>query len=185
MVLDDKASSFLLQVRQAMAASSGSPVSADSIPLEEVAAAVEASGGGFSSVLNEVAAATLSNSVSILFFIMVSWSAFSSWCQFLSWILKIFFILFDCLSMTWHFPLVGNHFCASLLDRIFCGVEFLFFFLGISVPLNCISFLFCWNSLDLVRTLLSCPAFVGSWFWFVEVGKVFGLTKIHPSPAPR
>ena len=67
MVLDDKASSFLLQVRQAMAASSGSHVSADSIPLEEVAAAVEASGGGFSSVLNEVAAATLSNSVSILF----------------------------------------------------------------------------------------------------------------------
>ena len=67
MVLDDKASSFLLQVRQAMAASSGSPVSAESIPLEEVAAAVEASGGGFSSVLNEVAAATLSNSVSILF----------------------------------------------------------------------------------------------------------------------
>ena len=67
MVLDDKASSFLLQVRQAMAASSGSPVSAESIPLEEVAAAVEASGGGFSSVLNEVAAATLSNSVSIMF----------------------------------------------------------------------------------------------------------------------
>jgi len=67
MVLDDKASSFLLQVRQAMAASSGSPVSAESIPLEEVAAAVEASGGGLSSVLNEVAAATLSNSVSILF----------------------------------------------------------------------------------------------------------------------
>jgi hypothetical protein len=72
MVLDDKASSFLLQVRQAMAASSGSPVSAESIPLEEVAAAVEASSGGFSSVLNEVAAATLSNSVSILFFIIVS-----------------------------------------------------------------------------------------------------------------
>ena len=71
MVLDDKASAFLLQVRQAMAASSGSPVSAESIPLEEVAAAVEASGGGFSSVLNEVAAATLSNSVSI-FFIVVS-----------------------------------------------------------------------------------------------------------------
>jgi hypothetical protein len=66
MVLDDKASSFLLQVRQAMAASSGSPVSGESIPLEEVAAAVEASGGGLSSVLNEVAAATLSNSVSIL-----------------------------------------------------------------------------------------------------------------------
>jgi hypothetical protein len=68
MVLDDKASAFLLQVRQAMAASSGSPVSAETIPLEEVAAAVEASGGGFSSVLNEVAAATLSNSVSILIF---------------------------------------------------------------------------------------------------------------------
>ena len=62
------------------------------------------------------------------------------------------FILSDCVSMTWHFPLVGNRFCASLLDRIFCGVEFLFFFLGISVPLNCVSFLFCWNSLDLVRT---------------------------------
>ena len=69
MGLDDKASSFLLQVRQAMAASSGSPVSAESIPLEEVAAAVEASGGGLSSVLNEVAAATLSNSVSILIYI--------------------------------------------------------------------------------------------------------------------
>jgi hypothetical protein len=67
MVLDDKASAFLLQVRQAMAASSGSSVSAESIPLEEVAAAVEASGSGFS-VLNEVAAATLSNSVSILVF---------------------------------------------------------------------------------------------------------------------
>jgi len=72
MVLDDKATAFLLQVRQAMAASSGSPVSAEAIPLEEVAAAVEASGGGFSSVLNEVAAATLSNSVSILVFILVS-----------------------------------------------------------------------------------------------------------------
>ncbi len=88
MVLDDKASAFLLQVRQAMAASSGSPVSAESIPLEEVAAAVEASGGGLSSVLNEVAAATLSNSVSILVFILVSWSAFASWSQLLSWILN-------------------------------------------------------------------------------------------------
>ncbi len=66
MVLDDKTSAFLLQVRQAMAASSGSPVEATSIPLEEVAAAVEAS--GFSSALNEMAAATLSNSVSILVF---------------------------------------------------------------------------------------------------------------------
>jgi hypothetical protein len=83
MVLDDKASAFLLQVRQAMAASSGSPVSAETIPLEEVAAAVEASGGGFSSVLNEVAAATLSNSVSILVFILVSWFAFSFLSQFL------------------------------------------------------------------------------------------------------
>ncbi len=72
MVLDDKASSFLLQVRQAIAASSGSPVSAESIPLEEVAAAVEASGGGLSSVLNEVAAATLSNSVSYWFFFFIS-----------------------------------------------------------------------------------------------------------------
>jgi hypothetical protein len=63
MVLDDKAAAFLLQVRQAMAASSGSPVEAASIPLEEVAAAVEAS--GFSSALNEMAAATLSSSVSI------------------------------------------------------------------------------------------------------------------------
>jgi hypothetical protein len=69
MVLDDKATAFLLQVRQAMAASNGSPVAAESIPLEEVAAAVEASGSGFSSVLNEVAAATLSNSVSILVFL--------------------------------------------------------------------------------------------------------------------
>jgi hypothetical protein len=65
MVLDDKATAFLIQVRQAMAASSGSPVSAEAIPLEEVAAAVEASGSRFSSVLNEVAAATLSNSVSV------------------------------------------------------------------------------------------------------------------------
>jgi hypothetical protein len=69
MVLDDKASLFLEQVRRAMAASNGSPSEAASIPLEEVAAAVEASGGGFSSVLNEVAAATLSNSVSILVFL--------------------------------------------------------------------------------------------------------------------
>ena len=69
MVLDDKATAFLIQVRQAMAASNGSPVSAESIPLEEGAAAVEASGSGFSSVLNEVAAATLSNSVSILVFL--------------------------------------------------------------------------------------------------------------------
>jgi hypothetical protein len=66
MVLDDKTSAFLLQVRQAMAASNGSPVEADTIPLEEVAAAVEAS--GFSSALNEMAAATLSSSVSILVF---------------------------------------------------------------------------------------------------------------------
>ena len=72
MVLDDKATAFLIQLRQAMAASSGSPVSAETIPLEEVAAAVEASGGGFSSVLNEVAAATLSNSVSILVFFFIS-----------------------------------------------------------------------------------------------------------------
>ena len=66
MVLDDKATAFLLQVRQAMAASNGSPVEAATIPLEEVAAAVEAS--GFSSALNEMAAATLSSSVSILVF---------------------------------------------------------------------------------------------------------------------
>ncbi len=79
MVLDDKATAFLIQVRQAMAASSGSPVSAEAIPLEEVAAAVEASGGGFSSVLNEVAAATLSNSVSILFF-------------FISFLIRFFFL---------------------------------------------------------------------------------------------
>jgi hypothetical protein len=39
-----------------------------------------------------VAAATLSNSVS-LFFIVVSWSAFSSWCQFLSWILNFLYYL--------------------------------------------------------------------------------------------
>ena len=63
MVLDDKAAAFLLQVRQAMAASCGSPVEAASIPLEGVAAAVEAS--GFSSALNEMAAATLSSSVSV------------------------------------------------------------------------------------------------------------------------
>ena len=66
MVLDDKATAFLLQVRQAMAASNGSPVEAATIPLEEVAAAVQAS--GFSSALNEMAAATLSSSVSILVF---------------------------------------------------------------------------------------------------------------------
>ena len=66
MVLNDKTAAFLLQVRQAMAASNGSPVEAATIPLEEVAAAVEAS--GFSSALNEMAAATLSSSVSILVF---------------------------------------------------------------------------------------------------------------------
>ena len=65
MVLDDKTAAFLLQVRQAMAASSGSPVEVASIPLGEVAAAVEAS--GFSSALNEMAAATLSSSVSIFY----------------------------------------------------------------------------------------------------------------------
>ncbi len=68
MVLDDKATAFLIQVRQAMAASNGMPVDAATIPLEEVAAAVEASGSGFSSALNEMAAATLSSSVSILVF---------------------------------------------------------------------------------------------------------------------
>jgi hypothetical protein len=46
-----------------MAASNGLLVEAASIPLEEVAAAVEAS--GFSSALNEMAAATLSSSVSV------------------------------------------------------------------------------------------------------------------------
>jgi hypothetical protein len=70
MVLDDKPGAFLLQVRQAMAASNGSPVEAASIPLEEVAAAVEAS--GFSSALNEMAAATLSSSVSVFYFIFFS-----------------------------------------------------------------------------------------------------------------
>ena len=65
MVLDDKASLFLEQVRRAMEASNGSPSEAASIPLEEVAAAVEAS--GFSSALNEMAAATLSSSVSIFY----------------------------------------------------------------------------------------------------------------------
>ncbi len=53
------------------------------------------------------------------------------------------FMLSEFVSMTWHFLLVGSRVCASLLDRIFCGVEILFFFLGISVPLNCVSFLFC------------------------------------------
>jgi len=98
MVLDDKASSFLLQVRQAMAASSGSPVLAESIPLEEVAAAVEASGGGLSSVLNEVAAATLSNSVSIFFY-----SSFLIRFFLLMSVSELdfeLFILSDCVSMT-------------------------------------------------------------------------------------
>ncbi len=66
MVLDDRASQFLDEVRRAMAASNGSPSEAASIPLEEVAAAVEAS--GFSSALNEMAAATLSSSVSVFKF---------------------------------------------------------------------------------------------------------------------
>ena len=99
MVLDDKASSFLLQVRQAMAASSGSPVSVESIPLEEVAAAVEASGGGFSSVLNEVAAATLSNSVSIIFY-----NSFLIRFFFLKSVSELdfeVFMLSEFVSMTW------------------------------------------------------------------------------------
>jgi hypothetical protein len=50
-----------------MAASNGSPVEAATIPLEELAAAVEASGSSFSFVLNEMAAATLSSSVSIFY----------------------------------------------------------------------------------------------------------------------
>ncbi len=66
MVLDDRASQFLDEVRRAMAASNGSPSEATSIPLEEVAAAVEAS--GFSSALNDMAAATLSSSVSVFVF---------------------------------------------------------------------------------------------------------------------
>ncbi len=62
MVLDDRTADFLLQVRQAMVAS-GSSAASTPLPLEEVAAAVEAS--GFSSALNDMAAATLSSSVSI------------------------------------------------------------------------------------------------------------------------
>jgi hypothetical protein len=44
-------------------ADSGSPAASTPIPLEEVAAAVESS--GFSAALNDMAAATLSSSVSI------------------------------------------------------------------------------------------------------------------------
>ncbi len=62
MVLDDRTAQFLSQVRQAMA-DSGSPAASTPIPLEEVAAAVESS--GFSAALNDMAAATLSSSVSI------------------------------------------------------------------------------------------------------------------------
>ncbi len=67
MVLDDRTAAFLLQVRQAMV-DSGSPAASTPIPLEEVAAAVEAS--GFSSALNEMAAATLSSSVSVFKFFL-------------------------------------------------------------------------------------------------------------------
>ncbi len=63
MVLDDRASQFLDEVRQAMAASNGSPSDSTPIPLEEVAAAVEAS--GFSAALNDMAGASLSSSVSV------------------------------------------------------------------------------------------------------------------------
>ncbi len=126
MVLDDKASAFLLQVRQAMAASSGSPVSAETIPLEEVAAAVEASGGGFSSVLNEVAAATLSNSVSILIL-------------YISFLIRFFFLKsvseldfdFYAIWICEHDLAVGSRFCALICLIGFCMIcssflEFLF-----------------------------------------------------------
>ncbi len=66
-----------------MAASNGSPADAASIPLEEVVASVEAF--GFSAALNDMAAATLSSSVSIFdFFSLVYWSKFSFLGQFLS-----------------------------------------------------------------------------------------------------
>ena len=166
MVLDDKASSFLLQVRQAMAASSGSPVSAESIPLEEVAAAVEASGGGFSSVLNEVAAATLSNSVSILFFIIVSWSAFSSWCQFLSWILNFLYYL-----IVW-----------AWLDifRLWEIVFALVCLIGFSVELNFYS-----SFLEFLFPLIVSPSYFAEirWIWlghtlrFCICGKLFLICR--------
>ncbi len=65
------------------------------------------------------------------------------------------FMVSEFVSMTWYFLLVGSHFCASLLNRIFCGVEKIFFILlswNFCSPFNCVFFLFCWNSLDLVRT---------------------------------
>ncbi len=83
-----------------MAASNGSPADAASILLEEVAAAVEAS--GFSSALNEMAAATLSSSVSVFKF----FSSFLIQCFFLrsvSWI--SIFTLSDFVRMIWKFCL--------------------------------------------------------------------------------
>jgi hypothetical protein len=65
-VLDNRASQFLEEVRRAMVASGGSPAASTPIPLEDVAAAVESS--GFSAALNDMAAATLSSSVSVFNF---------------------------------------------------------------------------------------------------------------------
>jgi hypothetical protein len=65
-VLDDRTNQFLEEVRKAMVASGSSPAASTPIPLEEVAAAVESS--GFSAALNDMAAATLSSSVSIFVF---------------------------------------------------------------------------------------------------------------------
>ncbi len=91
MVLDDRTADFLLQVRQAMVAS-GSPAASTPLPLEEVAAAVEAS--GFSAALNDMAAATLSSSVSVFVFFSSFLILFSSLGQSLCWI--SIFILSDC-----------------------------------------------------------------------------------------
>jgi hypothetical protein len=108
MVLDDRASQFLDEVRRAMAASNGSPSEASSILLEEVAAAVEAS--GFSSALNEMAAATLSSSVSVFKF-------------FSSFLIQLFFLMslpeldFGFVRkkkfMTWQFCLKELILCAN------------------------------------------------------------------------
>ncbi len=101
-VLDDRTNQFLEEVRKAMVASGSSPAASTPIPLEEVAAAVESS--GFSAALNDMAAATLSSSVSIFVFYSSFLSSFSSLGQLLCWISN--FILSEFVRiffMTWQF----------------------------------------------------------------------------------
>jgi hypothetical protein len=65
-------------------ADSGSPAASTPLPLEDVAAAMEAS--GFSAALNDMAATTLSSSVSVFDFFSRFLIQFSSLGQSLSWV---------------------------------------------------------------------------------------------------